>query len=60
MDAAPLSGVPAALSCLPLTIKPAVADGASVEVDRRAVGVAREGGEVSDRGHRPREIELFL
>src|SRR5258708_37783145 len=42
------------------SIKPAVADGASVEMDRRAVGVPSERGEVSDRGRRLWEVELFV
>jgi hypothetical protein len=48
------------MSCLPLAIKPAVADGGRAEVDRGAFGVARERGEVTGRGRRPREVELFL
>ena len=54
------AGHPASLSRLPLAIKPAVTDGASVEVDRRAVGVPSERGEVRDRGRKPWEVELFL
>jgi hypothetical protein len=43
----------AALPCLPLAIKPPVEDGTVAEVDRHAVSVASERGEVSDRGRGP-------
>ena len=44
----------------PLAIKPAVEDGTGVEVDRHAVRVPGERGEVSDRGHGPGEVEPLL
>ena len=43
----------ATLSCLPLAIKPAVEEEAGVEVDRHAVSVPVERGEVRSRGRGP-------